>query len=98
MQEMQVLSLGQEDPLEEEMATLSGILAWNNPWTEEPGRLTGFKECTQLSTYAKALVYLIFPLSTYSNASLLKVIGYKDFKSLKIHTHTHTHTQILTGL
>ena len=33
------LSLGQEDPLEEEMATHSSILAWRIPWTEEPGRL-----------------------------------------------------------
>ena len=39
MQEMQVPSLGQEDPLEEEMATLSSILAWKIPWTDEPGRL-----------------------------------------------------------
>ena len=38
-QEMQVLSLGGEDPLEEEMATHSSILAWRIPWTEEPGRL-----------------------------------------------------------
>ena len=36
---MQVLSLGGEDPLEEEMATHSSILAWRIPWTEEPGRL-----------------------------------------------------------
>ena len=43
MQEMQktwVWSLGQEDPLEEEeMATDSSILAWEIPWTEEPGGL-----------------------------------------------------------
>ena len=39
MQETQVRSLGQEDPLEEEMATHSSILAWGIPWTEEPGRL-----------------------------------------------------------
>ena len=39
MQETQVLSLGQEDPLEEEMATHSSILAWEIPWTEEPGGL-----------------------------------------------------------
>ena len=32
-------SLGQEDPLEEEMATHASILAWRIPWTEEPGRL-----------------------------------------------------------
>ena len=36
MQETQVHSLGQEDPLEEEMATHSNILAWEIPWTEEP--------------------------------------------------------------
>ena len=36
---MWVQSLGQEDPLEKEMATHSSILAWKIPWTEEPGRL-----------------------------------------------------------
>ena len=39
MQETQVQSLGREDPLEEEMATHSSILAWKIPWTEEPGGL-----------------------------------------------------------
>ena len=39
MQETRVQSLGQEDPLEKEMATHSSILAWKIPWTEEPGRL-----------------------------------------------------------
>ena len=37
--ETQVQSLGREDLLEKEMATQSSILAWRNPWTEEPGRL-----------------------------------------------------------
>ena len=36
MQEMQVRSLGQEDPLEKEMITHSSILAWRIPWTEKP--------------------------------------------------------------
>ena len=36
---MRVLSLGQEDPLEEEMATYFNIFAWRIPETEEPGRL-----------------------------------------------------------
>ena len=36
---MQVPSLGQEDPLEEGIATHSTILAWRIPWTEEPGGL-----------------------------------------------------------
>ena len=39
MHEMQVRFLGQEDPLEKEMATHSRILAWEIPWREEPGRL-----------------------------------------------------------
>ena len=39
MQETRVRSLGQEDPLEKEMATLSSILAWRTPRTEEPGGL-----------------------------------------------------------
>ena len=38
-QEIWVQSLGQEDPLEKELATHSGILAWRIPWTEEPGGL-----------------------------------------------------------
>ena len=46
MQEMQFLSLGWDDPLEEDMATHSSVLAWRIPWTEEPGRpqSTGCKE------------------------------------------------------
>ena len=39
MQDMWVVSLGQEDPLEEGMATHSSILAWRISWTEEPGVL-----------------------------------------------------------
>ena len=39
MQETWVRSLSQEDPLEEEMATYSNVLAWEIPWTEIPDRL-----------------------------------------------------------
>ena len=39
MQETWIQPLGQEDPLEYEMATHSSILAWKIPWTEEPARL-----------------------------------------------------------
>ena len=38
MQETQVQSVGQEDPMEKEMAAHSSILTWEIPWTEEPGR------------------------------------------------------------
>ena len=46
---MQVRSLGQEDPLEEGMATHSSVLAWRIPWTEEPGglRSTGLQKTGQ---------------------------------------------------
>ena len=39
VQETWVSSLGEEDPLEKEMATHSSIPAWETPWTEEPGGL-----------------------------------------------------------
>ena len=59
MQEMQVWSFGQEDPLEEGMATHSSILAWKIPWTEKSGRLqfmglqrVGYNWVTEHSTLA----------------------------------------------
>ena len=48
MQEMQIRSLGGEDPLEGEMATCSSPLAWKIPWTEESGRL----QCMELGELA----------------------------------------------
>ena len=53
MQETGVRSLDQEDPLEEEMATHSSILAWGIPWTEEPGRMQsmGLQRRTQEHTH-----------------------------------------------
>ena len=49
-QETQVQSLGQEDPLEEDIATHFSVLAWRIPWTEEPGGLQsiGWQGQTQL--------------------------------------------------
>ena len=53
MQNTRVQSLGQEDPLEKEMATHSSMLAWRIPWTEEPGGLQsmGSQSQTGLSHY-----------------------------------------------
>ena len=59
MQETWVQSLGQEDPLEEEMATHSSILAWRIPLTEEPGEIQAHgvaKSRTQLSNFTYANV------------------------------------------
>ena len=58
MQKSHVPLLGWEDPLEEEMATLSSILAWDIPWTGEPGWLQSMglqKSWTVLSKH-KALI------------------------------------------
>ena len=52
MQETQVRSLGQEDPLEKEMATDSSILAWRILWTEECVGSEPMSQ-TQLSTYSQ---------------------------------------------
>ena len=58
MRETWVQSLGQEDPLEKEMATHSSILAWKIPWTEEPGRLQsmGLQSRTWLSNFTSQLI------------------------------------------
>ena len=56
-QETRVQSLGQEDPLEEEMASHSSILTWKTQWTEEPGGLQSIgsqeSETTQATEYAR---------------------------------------------
>ena len=48
IQETLVLSLDQEDPLDKEMKTHTSILAWEIPWTEEPGGLRGLWGCKEL--------------------------------------------------
>ena len=55
-QETRVRSLGQEDPLEEGMATLSSIPAWKIPWTEEPGGLQsmGLQSQTEAAERSRA--------------------------------------------
>ena len=50
MQETWLQSLGQEDPLEKEMATHSSTLVWKIPWMEEPGRLQSMEGCKELDT------------------------------------------------
>ena len=57
---MQVRSLGQEVPLEKKMATHSGILAWEIPWTEDPGEVQYIglqKSQTQLSDQTTTTKY-----------------------------------------
>ena len=62
MQETQVQSLGQEDPLEEGIATHSNILAKNIPWTEEPGRSQSQPQLKQLSTQTNQSFSIMIPV------------------------------------
>ena len=62
-QEIWVQSLAQEDPLEKEMATHSSVLAWEIPWTEEPGGLQSIwsqKSWTRLSAWHVPLITVVF--------------------------------------
>ena len=74
MQETWVLSLGQEDPLEKEMATHSSILAWRIPWTEEPGGLqfTGSQRVGH--DWVTSLTYLFKCFNLWLNQYLVKVL------------------------
>ena len=91
VQETWVRSLGQEDPLEEERATHSSILAWKFPWAEEPGRLQpwgtvsssvsqGDKTQTFLSSFQLWPSYITqqSSLLTYRITSVCKVTGSHD--------------------
>ena len=92
MQETQFRPLGQEDLLEESMATHSSILAWGIPWTEETGKLQFIHdwkefarthECKELNTEEHEL-----HVSTYKNwkfKSLLKWQKFQQFHEVRMH-------------
>ena len=79
MRETWVRSLGWEDPLEEEMATHSSILAWRIPWTEEPGGLqsTGSQSRTRLSdiTFTFRFHALEKEMATHSSVLAWRIPG-----------------------
>ena len=74
IRETRVQSLGQEDPLEKEIATHSGIIDWKIPWMEEPGRLhsmglqtVGHNSAPSLSMRIRALSYSLSYLAVFSH-------------------------------
>ena len=79
MLEMPVRSLCQKDPLEEEMATYSNILAWKIPWTEEPGELQsiGLQSRTRLSDFTFNFHFRASDkeMATYSNILAWRILG-----------------------
>ena len=95
-QETQVWSLGREDPLEKEMATCSRILAWEIPWTEQPGGLQplGFWRLrpdwanTHTHTHIHSLsIYLSIYIYTHCNPYVCVCVC--------VYTHIHIYIYIL---
>ena len=91
MQETWVQSLGQEDPLEKEMATHSRILAWRIPWTEEPGGLqsiglqrVGYKWATSLSLHFHVLKRSKCLLISWLQSPSAVILETKKIKSVTV--------------
>ena len=71
VQEIRVLSLGWEDPLEKKMATHSSTLVWKISWTEEPGRLqsTGSQRVRHDFTFTFIYIYIYY-IYTHTSSCL----------------------------
>ena len=107
---MQVWSLGQEDPLEEEMVTHSSILAQEIPWTEEPGGLYspwGHKEsdttehaCNQIFTSQEDRTPVAFLLHSRVNCfsvfSIAKLLICSFINSISFPVHEATNSNSIT--
>ena len=76
MQETWVRSLGQEDPLEKEMATHSSTVAWRIPWREEPGRLQSMG-LQRVGHDWVTLLSLSMQNMTFKNILNMTCFGYK---------------------
>ena len=93
MQETQVWSLGQEDPLEKGIFTHSSILAWRIPRTEEPVRLQSIGlqrfayDCT---TNIFTFIYIYIYIHTHTYMHTLTYI----YTHTQIHTHTHVYIHL----
>ena len=84
MVETVTLILGQQDPLENELATHSSTLAWKIPWTEEPGRLRSME--SDMTEHTQVLIYIILLvgilLASFKN-SLNGCLSYSSWNQLK---------------
>ena len=92
-----VWPLGQEDPLEEEMATNSSILVWRIPWTEEPGRLQfmglqgvrhDWSDLAHTSTYWASLVAQMVKNSPTKQETWIQSLGWEDPLEKLMATHS----------
>ena len=76
MWETRVQSLGCEDPLEKEMPTHSSSIAWNIPWTEDPGRLQsmGSQSRTRLSDFTFTFILTLQPNLSPTRSTLISLL------------------------
>ena len=82
-QETQVLSLGQKYSLEKEMETHSNILAWEIPWTEEPGRLQPMGSQSVRHDLVKQHQHMLIPrVTTKTRVKFCFLTERKDFSFL----------------
>ena len=94
IQQMRVRSLVREDPLEEEMATHSTILAWEIPWTEKPGGLQsvgsrrGGHTEQHMGTHTHMCTHTRTHMHMHTHAHM--------HMCTHVHTHTHAHTHTCT--
>ena len=106
-QEMQVPSLGQEDPLKKEMATHSSILAWKIPWTEEPGgqQSMGLWRVRHVATKEQWFIYcslFFIPMSFFCSRIPFKtphhICSHVFSGSFKLWQFIHLFRQVFTIL
>ena len=95
MQETRVRFLGQEDPLEKEMATRSRILAWRIPWTLKPGRLQymGGKESDRTERLTHVSIH-----STDSHVSRIVCINLKGSEAIGLCHGTYLSSSLFLSL
>ena len=103
MQLTQVQSLGWEDPLEKGIATHSSILAWEIPWTEEPGgpQYTGSQRVRQdrgTNTHTHIHTCTRAHTSTHTHTHTYMHTHTHTCAHTHMHTHTHAHTHTHTYL
>ena len=110
MQKTRVQFLGQEDPLEKEMATHSNILAWKIPWTEEPGGLecmglqrviwlcdftsSSISETIQYFSFCLLISFNTMPSSFIHVVTIDKISFFFSLNYIYIYTHIYTHTPL----
>ena len=96
---MQICSLGWEDPLEEGMATHSGIVAWRILWTEEPGRLTahGIAESDMTEVTGQSVSEFPHHYHTLTNITMFLCARHYASQFL-LKNHIYTSQQVVTRI